>query len=90
MLRHASTRAGSGAATAAASFDIYRASVAVEGEGWTAALQNALAGVKAGGSQPVQVFITRAANSAASATVTLTVTSESDPTKTETVKYTIK
>jgi len=70
--------------------DVYRLTVSVEGDGWSAALQNALAGVKFGASQPVQVFIKRDATSAKTATVKLTATSESDPTKTMTVVYSLK
>ena len=70
--------------------DIYRLSVSVDGDGWSAALPNALAGVKVGASQPVQVFIKRDATSAKTATVKLTATSESDATKTMTVVYQLK
>jgi len=59
--------------------DVYRLSVSVDGQGWTAGLQNALAAVKAGASKPVTVFISHAAGASKSATVTLRATSESDP-----------
>jgi M6 family metalloprotease-like protein len=61
--------------------DVYRLSVSVEGEGWSADLQNALAAVKFGGEQKVPVFLTHAAGSAATATVTIKAVSESDPAK---------
>ncbi len=69
--------------------DIYRLSVEVEGGGWTAQVQNALAAVKFGESQGVPVYLTHAADAAASATVTLTAVSESDPTKKAVAKYTV-
>jgi M6 family metalloprotease-like protein len=64
--------------------DVYRLSVSVEGKGWTVQLLNALAAVKAGGSQPVTVHVSREDAGAKSATVTLRATSESDPSKTTT------
>jgi len=65
--------------------DIYRLSVSAQGEGWTAQLRNGLAAVKFGGSAPVAVYVTRAANAAAAGTITLTATSEGDASKTATV-----
>lgn len=70
--------------------DVYRLSVSVDGAGWRAGLQNALAAVKFGASQPVQVFIARDGSAAASARVTLVATSESDPTKTIKATYTVR
>jgi hypothetical protein len=58
--------------------------VSIEGKGWTAQLLNGLAAVKAGGSKPVTVYVSRKDGSAKSATVTLRATSESDPAKTAT------
>jgi M6 family metalloprotease-like protein len=77
---------GAAGADAAAHFgaDVFRLSVSVEGQGWTAGLQNALAAVRAGASKPVTVFISRAAGASKSATVTLRATSESDPSKSAT------
>jgi M6 family metalloprotease-like protein len=68
----------------AATDDVYRLSVSVEGQGWTAQLLNSLAVVKAGGSQPVTVYVSREDGSADSATVTIRAISESDPSKTAT------
>jgi M6 family metalloprotease-like protein len=62
--------------------DIYRLSVTVDGAGWSAQLQNALAAVEFGQSKTIPVFVT--AGAAPSATITVTATSESDPTKTAT------
>lgn len=62
--------------------DVYRLSVSVEGEGWSAQLLNGLAVVEFGGSQPVTVYISQEDGSASSATVILRATSESDPSKT--------
>lgn len=81
------------AATTANDGDVYRVSVTVEGAGWTAAVQNALAAVKFGASQAVPVFIAHdpgAPNADASARVTLTATSEGDPTKMATATYTLR
>lgn len=64
--------------------DVYRLSVSIEGKGWTAQLLNGLAAVKASGSKPVTVYVSRKDGSAKSATVTLRATSESDPSKTAT------
>ena len=72
-------------ATAWLDHDVYRLSVTVEGRGWSAGLQNALAAVKAGGARAIPVFLSRAAGAAAAAKVTLRAVSESDPTKTATV-----
>jgi M6 family metalloprotease-like protein len=68
--------------------DIYRLSVSVEGKGWSAQLQNALAAVKFGGSQPAPVYVSREPGSASSAKVTLTAQSESDPTRKATATFT--
>ena len=62
-------------------FDIYRLSVSIEGQGWSAQLQNALAAVPFGGSITVPVYINRLQGGAASAKVTLKAQSESDPGK---------
>lgn len=70
--------------------DIYRLSVSIDGQGWQAAIPNALAAVPFGQSQPVSVTVARAANGAGTATVKLTATSESDPTKTTTVTWTLR
>jgi M6 family metalloprotease-like protein len=79
----AATDAGAGHSTHLNS-DVYRISMSIEGKGWTAQLLNGLAAVKAGGSQPVTVYISREDGSTKSATVTLKATSESDPSKTAT------
>jgi len=70
--------------------DVYRLTVSVEGAGWKADLQNALAAAKTGASRPVQVFITRDADSASTARVTLTATSESDPAKTTKATWSVR
>jgi len=79
-----------GAVASAFASDIYRASVAVEGAGWSADLQNALVAVSSGGSASVPVFVARAASSAASGRVVVTITSESDPTAKTTVATTVR
>lgn len=70
--------------------DVYRLSTSVEGNGWSANLQNALAAVKFGGTQNVPVFVQRSPGAAASAVVTLTATSESDPSKTISARVTVR
>ncbi|MCJ7580328.1 MAG: peptidase M6 [Candidatus Aminicenantes bacterium] len=62
--------------------DVYRLTVSVEGEGWTAQLLNGLASVKFGGSQQVEVYVSPQDRGAPTAKVTLLATSESDPSKT--------
>jgi M6 family metalloprotease-like protein len=59
--------------------DIYRLSVSIEGQGWSADLLNALAAVRFGESQTVPVRITRTAKASETAKVTLMAVSESDP-----------
>jgi hypothetical protein len=61
--------------------DVYRLSVGVEGQGWTADLQNALVAVPFGGSLEIPVYITRPSGSAGPARVTMTAVSESDSLK---------
>ena len=70
--------------------DIYRLKVAIEGDGWSAALPNEFAAVGFGKSQPVGVYVARGPKAASTAKVTLTATSESDKTKTVTVSYTVR
>jgi len=77
-------------ATAYLQDDIYRLSVSVEGKGWTAQLQNALAAVKFGESVDVPIYVAAAAGSAGSAQITLKAQSESDPTKVTTAKIKVK
>jgi M6 family metalloprotease-like protein len=69
--------------------DVYRLSVSVEGKGWSASLQNALAAVKTGTTRPVLVYVSRESGAAKSATVTLRATSESDPSKIATAAITV-
>jgi M6 family metalloprotease-like protein len=61
--------------------DIYRLSVSLEGQGWSAQLPNAFAAVPFGGSITVPVHVNRLQGGAASAKVILKAQSESDPTK---------
>jgi len=64
--------------------DVYRLSVSVEGEGWTAQFLNGLAAVEFGGSQQIEVYVSQLDGSVPTATVTLHATSESDPSKSAT------
>jgi hypothetical protein len=65
--------------------DIYRLSVAAEGEGWLAYLQNALAAVRFGESRLIPVYVTGGGPSYSATRVTLTAVSESDPSQRATV-----
>jgi len=86
-----------GAAGAGASDgDVYRLSVATDGqEGWSAELDNTLTAARAGETVnvPVYVYPTEGLDGLRSnkkhETVTLTATSESDPTKTATATCTV-
>ena len=62
-------------------YDVYRLAVAIEGEGWSAELRNALAAIRFGRSETIAVRIAKRADAAPAATVTFTTTSESDPAK---------
>jgi len=64
--------------------DVYRLTVSVDGEGWTAQLLNGLAAVELGRSQPVLVYVSQQDGGVSTATVTLQATSESDPSKSAT------
>ncbi len=78
------TLTNTGTATAPAAhqgYDIYRLSTSVDGTGWSAQLQNALAAVQFGASQTIPVYLTRGSGRV---TVKLTAISESDPTKSAT------
>jgi hypothetical protein len=68
-----------GASDAAFRSDIYRLAITVEGEGWTARLQNALAAVPFGESRPVRVRVVAGRGAPRTATVTLEAVSVSDP-----------
>jgi M6 family metalloprotease-like protein len=59
--------------------DIYRLSLTVKGEGWSAALTNELAAVAYGESKRIPVYVSHTAGSSASASFTLTARSENDP-----------
>ncbi|MFO7865274.1 MAG: peptidase M6 [Candidatus Aminicenantes bacterium] len=59
--------------------DVYRLSVSMEGEGWSAQLLNGLAAVEAGQSHPVTVYVTAEESGVPQATLTLRAVSESDP-----------
>lgn len=59
--------------------DIYRVSVVVDGEGWTADVQNALVAVGLGEAAEVPVFAWPAAGASGPGRVTVTIVSESDP-----------
>jgi len=70
-------------------YDIYRLSVSTDGAAPSAQLQNELAAVKFGDSQPVEVFVRTSRRSGTQTTITLKAVSESDPTKTTTANFTI-
>jgi M6 family metalloprotease-like protein len=64
--------------------DIYRLSVSVEGEGWSAQLLNSLTSVQQGKSEKIPVYISRKGKCSGSAKVSLTARSENDPSKSAT------
>ncbi|MFC2167220.1 peptidase M6, partial [Acidobacteriota bacterium] len=64
--------------------DVYRLTVSVGGEGWTAKMLNGLAALKFGESQKVEVYVSQEDGGAPNATVTLQAISESDPSKSAT------
>ncbi len=66
-----------GAPSAVFGSDIYRVSVKVEGDGWTAAVANALVAVRAGQSAAVPVFARRDSGTVSSARVVVEIASES-------------
>jgi hypothetical protein len=66
-------------ASAFLNHDIYRLSVAVSGQGWSADLPNALAAMKVGESRPVVIHASHAGRGEATASLTLRAVSESDP-----------
>jgi M6 family metalloprotease-like protein len=70
--------------------DVFRLSVSVEGSGWDVHLQNALATAKVGESIAVPVFLRQLDRASTSALVTLTATSESDPSRSAHVTYTLR
>jgi M6 family metalloprotease-like protein len=76
------TNAGTG-------WDIYRLSVSIEGEGWTARLPNELAAVEPGKIKEIPVFALHGKSFVREAVITLTAASESDPAKTKTIRYKI-
>ncbi len=69
--------------------DVYRLSVSIAGEGWSARLLNGLAAVEPGGSRQITVFVSGEDGRAPEATVTLRAVSESDPSKGATASVTI-
>lgn len=64
--------------------DVYRLSVSMEGERWSAQLLNSLAAVEFGKSEKITVYVSQDNGSAPSATLTLRAASESDPSVTAT------
>jgi hypothetical protein len=90
MLDVSVTNTGSGTAPAPFGNDIYRVSVTASGDGWTAAVQNALLTIPNGAKANVPVWIARTAAATASGSVIVKITSESDPTKTATVVTTVR
>ena len=76
------TNTGAAGSDPQRSADVYRLTAKSSSAGWKVFLPNELAGVPAGGTAPVSVYVTRTAG--LGATVTVTATSESDPTRTAT------
>jgi M6 family metalloprotease-like protein len=70
--------------------DIYRLSVSIEGEGWSAQISNSLASVRQGDSEKIPVFISHNEACSGSAKVILTARSENNPSKSDTSSFIIK
>ena len=70
--------------------DIYRLSVRVEGEGWSADLVNQFAAVPFGASQDIPVYVRRTNTAAETATIRVRAVSESDPSKSAASSYIIR
>lgn len=66
--------------------DVFRISTASSGSGWTAWTPNAVVTASPGASVQVPVYASRTPGSANNTDITLTATSESDPTRTATMK----
>lgn len=77
-------------AAAFLSHDIYRLSVAVSGQGWSADLPNALAAVKFGESQSVAVRTSHTSRAEANGILTLKAVSESDPNQSATANCSLR
>jgi hypothetical protein len=71
-------------------YDIYRLSVAVEGDGWNAQLLNSLVSMRQRDSEKILVFISHEKVHSNSAMVTLTARSENDREKTTSSAFIIK
>jgi hypothetical protein len=78
-----------GAAASAFAYDIYRVTAAIDGDGWTADLRNALSAIRPGASSAVPVEIRRTSSSSRTARLTVTATSESDPSRKAVVTTTL-
>jgi len=70
--------------------DIYRLSVSIEGEGWSAQLLNSLTSIQQGNSEKIPVYISCNETCSGSAKVILTTQSENDPSKSATSSFIIK
>jgi hypothetical protein len=70
--------------------DIYRLSVSIEGEGWSAQLLNSLTSIQQGNSEKIPVYISRNETCSGSAKVILSTRSENDPSKSATSSFIIK
>ena len=69
--------------------DVYRLSLSVEGDGWSAQLLNGLTAVEIGGNKIITVHVFRKEESSGTASVVLQATSESDPSKSATARVRI-
>jgi M6 family metalloprotease-like protein len=70
--------------------DIYRLSVSIEGDGWSALLLNSLTSVQQGKSEKVPVYVSHDKTCSGSAKVILMVRSENDSSKTAISSFIIK
>jgi M6 family metalloprotease-like protein len=70
--------------------DVYRLTVSVQGQGWSAVLRNALAVVPFGESRQFAVYVSPGDDAAPSARVTVQAKSESDSTQSSTAVWTVR
>ncbi len=76
--------------TSHAAADVYRVSVTVEGQGWSARVLNELAAMPFGESRPITVYVTPGEGASRSATVALRAVSESDPATSDLVEWAVR
>jgi hypothetical protein len=76
--------------TACNDYDIYRISVIINGEGWTAGTLNALAAVACGEKKEIPVYYFTERNADRKAEITVKIVSESNPSLSSVCSFTVK